>query len=164
MNENIKIAIAEDNSFLLRSITEKLELFDYVKIKHTAFDGIELLENLEQYQQIDIILMDIQMPKMDGIEATALVKAKYPHIKIVMLTIYDDDENIFNAIKAGADGYLLKEIAAHDLAKGLQEIMEGGAPMTPIIAGKALKLLRKPPEFITEKNENPLSKRETQVL
>lgn len=164
MSENIKIAIAEDNSFLLRSITEKLQLFDHVKIKHTAFNGIELIKNLEKYPQVDIILMDIQMPEMDGIEATALVKAKYPQIKIVMLTIYDDDENIFNAIKAGADGYLLKEIAADDLGIGLQEIMDGGAPMTPIIAGKALKLLRKPPEFAKEKDKNPLSKREIQVL
>lgn len=164
MNEIIKIAIAEDNSFLLQSIKDKLGLFDYVKIKHTAFNGKELLKKLEENNTVDLILMDIQMPEMDGIETTYLVKSKYPHIKVVMLTIYDDDENIFKAIQSGADGYLLKETGPDDLERGLQEILEGGAPMTPIIAAKALKLLRKGVEFSTQKEENPLSKRETDVL
>jgi len=164
MEKKLNISIAEDNSFLLQSIKEKLSLFPYVKIQQTAYNGQELLQKLEKNSRVDIILMDIQMPMMDGIETTAIVKTKYPHIKVIMLTVFDDDENVFNAIKAGADGYLLKETGPEALEKSLEEIQNGGAPMTPQIAGKALSFLRKPPEFANKKEENPLSKRETQVL
>lgn len=164
MKDVIKIAIAEDNSFLLQSIKEKLGLFDYLKIKHIVCHGAELMEKLEQNPKVDVILMDIQMPEMDGIEATKLVKSKYPQIKVIMLTVFDDDENVFKSIQAGADGYLLKETSPYELEKGLCEIMNGGAPMTPIIAGKALNFLRNPPEHFSQKEENPLSKRERQIL
>lgn len=164
MINKLKIAIAEDNTFLLQSIKDKLSLIGNVQIKHCSENGEVLLKKLEEYHQIDVVLMDIQMPLMDGIKATELLKSKYPHIKVVMLTVFDDDENIFRAIQAGADGYLLKETGAMDLGKSLQEIMDGGAPMTPIIANKALRLLRKTPDFLQNKEDNPLSGRETQVL
>ena len=164
MIKKIKIAIAEDNSFLLRSIQDKLSLFDDFEVKFSGENGEVLLKKLENYHQVDIILMDIQMPLMDGITTTNKVKSKYPHIKVVMLTIFDDDENIFKAIQAGADGYLLKETGPEELSKGLRDMMEGGAPMTPTIAGKALKLLRNPPQFTDSLEENPLSSRETDVL
>lgn len=162
--KNIKIAIAEDNSFLLKSVTDKLSLIGGNTIKIIAENGRILLEKLKEYHQVDIILMDIQMPEMDGILATEEVKKKYPQIKVIMLTVFDDDENIFRAIQAGADGYLLKETGPEDLENSLNEILAGGAPMTPIIASKALALLRQPPKTDTEKEENPLSSRETDVL
>lgn len=161
---NIKIAIAEDNSFLLKSITDKLSLIGGNTIKLTAENGKILMDKLSGNQNIDIILMDIQMPEMDGITATEEVKKKYPHIKVIMLTVFDDDENIFKAIQAGANGYLLKETGPEELENSLNEILAGGAPMTPIIAAKALSLLRQPPQFSNEKEENPLSSRETEVL
>lgn len=164
MIQKLKIAIAEDNSFLLQSIKDKLSLLEYAHIKHCSENGKELLKKLEGYSQIDVILMDIQMPIMDGIEATFLVKSKFPQIKVLMLTVFDDDENVFKAIQAGADGYLLKEIGPAELDKSLQEIVNGGAPMTPIIASKALQLLRHTPATFQQKEQNPLSKRETQVL
>ncbi len=164
MDQKINISIAEDNSFLLQSIKEKLSFLEYVSIKHIAYNGVELLKKLEIDSRVDIILMDIQMPEMDGIEATNKVKNKYPHIKVIMLTVFDDDENIFKAIQAGADGYLLKETGPDVLDQGIKEIMNGGAPMTPIIANKTLSFLRKPPEFSNVKEDNPLTKRETQVL
>lgn len=161
---SIKIAIAEDNSFLLKSITDKLNIIGGNTIKFSAENGRILLEKLENYQHIDVLLMDIQMPEMDGIKATEEVKKKYPHIKVIMLTVFDDDENIFKAIQAGANGYLLKETGPAELEKSLDEILEGGAPMTPVIAAKALSLLRQPPQFAQEKEENPLSSRENEVL
>ena len=164
MNQKIKIAIAEDNSFLLQSIKDKLSIIDGPLIKITAENGEVLLNKLASYNQVDLILMDIQMPVMDGIKATEIIKTKYPHIKIVMLTVFDDDDHIFRAIQVGADGYLLKETGPEDLEKGLEEILEGGAPMTPIIASRALQLLRNPPLLGMQKEENPLSKRETEVL
>lgn len=164
MINSIKIAIAEDNSFLLKSIADKLTLIGGNTIKFSAENGRVLLDKLKDNHNIDIVLMDIQMPEMDGIAATEEVKKKYPHIKIIMLTVFDDDENIFRAIQAGADGYLLKETGPEELENSLNEILSGGAPMTPIIAAKALALLRQPPQFALEKEENPLSSRETEVL
>lgn len=81
------------------------------------------------------------------IEATRLIKQNYPHIKIIMLTVFDNDEKIFNAIKADADGYLLKEINPEELYKGIFETLNGGAAMNPSIALKTLKLLRNPIDF-----------------
>lgn len=164
MMKPVKIAIAEDNSFLLKSITDKLFLTGRNTLKFSAENGKILLDKLKDNHNIDIVLMDIQMPVMDGITATEEVKKKYPHIKIIMLTVFDDDESIFKAIQAGADGYLLKETGPEELENSLNEILDGGAPMTPVIAAKALSLLRQPPQFAMEREENPLSTRETEVL
>lgn len=163
---NLKIAIAEDNSFLARSVIEKLSFFDDLNYKFRGINGAELIGKLAEDHRIDVVLMDIKMPEMDGIKATEIIKSKYPHIKIIMLTVFDDDENIFNAIKAGANGYLLKEINAEKLHSSILEVVSGGAPMTPSIAVKTLKLLRDP--TIIEKKEDleqlKLSQREIDVL
>lgn len=163
---NIKIAIIDDNSFLIRMIAEKLSFFEDLNIKITANNGSDLLVKLEENHNIDLILMDIEMPVLNGIEATEIVKQKYPHIKIIMLTVFDNDENIFNAIKAGADGYLLKEVNAKDLCDGIKETLNGGAAMNPSIAMKTLKLLRNPLEIenTQEKEHIKLTVREVEVL
>ncbi|QTD36697.1 response regulator transcription factor [Polaribacter batillariae] len=163
----LKICIAEDNYFLVKTIKEKLSYFNDVTVKFHANNGAELIGKLEENHNIDVILMDIQMPEMDGIKATELVKNKYPHIKIIMLTVLDDDDCIFNAIKSGANGYLLKEIDAENLYKSILQVTKGGAPMTPSIALKTLNLLRNP-KILEQKNEEleeiKLSKRETEIL
>ncbi|HPF10929.1 MAG TPA: response regulator transcription factor [Flavobacteriaceae bacterium] len=163
---SLKIAIVDDNSFLIHAIKEKLSFFEEVSIKHTALNGSEILAKLEENHNIDVILMDIEMPVLNGIETTQVVKQKYPHIKIIMLTAFDNDENIFNAIKAGADGYLLKEINPKDLYEGIKETLNGGAAMNPSIALKTLKLLRNPLSIENEKDKEDisLSKREVEVL
>ena len=163
---NIKIAIAEDNSFLAKVVIEKLSFFNDLKYKFRGINGIELIQKLDRDHNVDVILMDIQMPEMDGITATEIIKNKYPHIKIIMITVFDDDENIFNAIKAGANGYLLKEVDAENLHKCILEVINGGAPMTPSIALKTLNLLRNP--ILAENDdaidEIKLSTRETGIL
>jgi len=162
----LKIAIAEDNSFLAKAVIEKLSFFENLDYKFRGINGAELIGKLEENHNIDVILMDIQMPEMDGITATEIVKKKYPHIKIIMLTVFDDDENIFNAIKAGANGYLLKEIDAENLNKSILEVVSGGAPMTPSIALKTLKLLRNPLSITNTKEleQIKLTNRETDIL
>ncbi|WP_422107585.1 response regulator [Winogradskyella sp.] len=159
-----KIAIVDDNTFLIKAVEEKLSFFENLSVKFTAMHGEDLLVQLEDNHNIDLILMDIEMPVMNGIDATEKVKQKYPHIKIIMLTVFDNDENIFNAIKAGADGYLLKEINAGDLHSGISETLNGGAAMTPSIALKTLKLLRNPFIETKEKEEIKLTSREVEVL
>lgn len=163
---NIKLAIIDDNSFLIKAIKEKLSFFEDIQIKFSALNGAELLTKLEENHNLDVLLMDIEMPVLNGIEATAIVKQKYPHIKVIMLTAFDNDENIFNAIKAGADGYLLKEVNPSDLHQGIIETLNGGAAMNPSIALKTLKLLRNPIDFENRSDQEDiqLSSREIEVL
>lgn len=161
-----KIAITEDNFFLAKAVQEKLSLSEEFKIKFFADNGKDLIQKLEKDANVDLILMDIEMPVMNGILATEFVKNRYPQIKILILTVFDNDENIFNAIKAGADGYLLKETSPQELQRSIVEVLEGGAAMSPSIAFKTLKLLRNPQEFENKKCEEEikLSPREIEVL
>ncbi len=165
MNMKTRIAIVDDNNFLIKTVAEKLSFFEDLEVKFIATNGLDLLEKLDENNSVDLILMDIEMPTLNGIEATEQVKQKYPQIKIIMLTVFDNDENIFNAIKAGADGYLLKEINAADLHSGILDTLNGGAAMNPSIALKTLKLLRNPfVENNEEKEQIKLTEREIDVL
>jgi DNA-binding NarL/FixJ family response regulator len=161
----VRIAIVDDNVFLLKAIAEKLSFFDDLVLKFTAIDGNDLQQKVEKNKNIDLILMDIEMPVCNGIDATRIIKSKYPQIKIIMLTVFDNDENIFNAIKAGADGYLLKEVNPNELYQGINETLNGGAAMNPSIALKTLKLLRNPINFEQKTDEDiKLTAREVEVL
>ncbi|WP_298148251.1 response regulator transcription factor [Flavobacterium sp.] len=163
----IRFAIVDDNIFLQKAITEKLALFPDTTCRFTAKNGVELLAKLEKDRHVDLILMDIEMPVMNGIQATEAVKNRFPQIKIIMLTVFDNDENIFKSIKAGADGYLLKEVNPEDLYQGICDTMQGGATMTPSIALKTLKLFRNPIAFEdtqVSREEVSLTPREIEVL
>lgn len=162
----IKVAIVDDNAFLQKAIIDKLSFFDTIRVKFTANNGIDLLEKLNDNHTIDLILMDIEMPKMNGVEAVEKVKKLYPQIKIIMLTVFDNDVHIFNSIKAGADGYFLKEVNPQDLFNGIVETLNGGAAMTPSIAMKTLKLLRNPIQIESTENQDDmqLTTREIDVL
>ena len=166
MQKIIKTVIVDDNTFLIKAIQEKLSFFDDIQIKFTALDGSDLLTKISNNHNIDVILMDIDMPILNGIEATEIIKNKYPHIKVIMLTVFDNDENIFNAIKAGADGYLLKEVEPKTLYEGIIDTLNGGAAMNPSIALKTLKLLRNPIDLDNKKEEEiiKLSAKEIDVL
>lgn len=161
-----KIVIVDDNVFLQKAIAEKLSFFEDLTCKFTANNGLDLLEKLDVNHNIDLILMDIEMPKMNGIEATRQIKTKYPHIKIIMLTAFDNDENIFMSIKAGADGYLLKEVNPQALHDGILDTLQGGATMTPSIALKTLKLFRNPLTLESKQDAEciQLTVREIEVL
>ncbi len=161
----IRLALVDDNVFLQKAVAEKLSFFTDLSLKFTAIHGNDLQQKLEKNKNIDMILMDIEMPICDGIEATRIIKTKYPQIKIIMLTVFDNDENIFNAIKAGADGYLLKEVNPKELYQGIIETLNGGAAMNPSIALKTLKLLRNPIDFEQKADEEiKLTSREIEVL
>ena len=160
----IKIAIAEDNSFLANSLINKLGLFDDFKVKFHALDGEYLLSQLETDSNLDVILMDIQMPNMDGIKATDYISKHYPHIKVIMLTILDSEQSIYEAIQAGAIGYLVKESNPQQLYDSIIETLEGGAAMSPEIAAKAFKIMRNPDLVTNEKLDFGLSEREQDVL
>lgn len=160
------VHITEDLPRLAKMLRENLEMSPDFKVTGVAINGQDLLAQLPTLPSLpDVVLMDIQMPVMDGIAATAALKAKHPQIKVVMATVFDDEENIFNAILAGADGYLMKDEPPQVLHRALEEVMEGGAPMSPAIARKALLLLRKTPAMpAPTQPDHDLSEREIELL
>ena len=160
----IKVAIAEDNVFLARDLIENLESDERFLLKHSAVNGKELLSNIDRDSIVDLVLMDIEMPFLDGIQATSELKSKFPHIKVIMLTVFDDDQNIFDAIRAGANGYLLKDEAFEKVSQSMLEVLDGGAPMTGAIALKTLKMLQSAKVKIGEEKDYKLTKREVDVL
>ncbi|MCC6186458.1 MAG: response regulator transcription factor [Chitinophagaceae bacterium] len=161
---NIHIAIAEDNQMALKAIEEKLAHYPNLSVMLKAMNGKMLNEQIDAHQ-IDLVLMDIDMPLMNGIDATKEVKKRLPHVKVLVLTTFDDDEKIFDAIMAGASGYLLKEEPRENIYRAILETMEGGAAMSPIIAMKALNLIRTPmvPHHLP-KQDFGLSPREIELL
>jgi DNA-binding NarL/FixJ family response regulator len=110
----------------------------------------------------DVILTDIGLPGMDGIEGTRILRERFPEVPILALTVYDDDENVFNAICAGASGYLLKNTAPARLLESLREVVDGGAPMSPEVARRVIKIFRefRPPE----RASYHLTSQETELL
>lgn len=163
----IKLAIAEDNSYSLQALVEKLSAYSDTCILFTATDGRDMLNKLEENSAVDLILMDIEMPGMNGIDATENIKRLYPNIKIVMITIYDNDEYIFSAIKAGADSYILKETKAPKIYETIQDTLQGGAVMSPSIAVKTMSFLKNSIVHPATEKTNELyflSERETEIL
>ncbi len=162
----IRLALVEDNIPAMQALKDKLEPFEDLRIVHTAYSGKEIVDLLMEDDSVDLILMDIEMPKLDGITATQLIKEKYPTIKIVIITIFDNDESIFNAIKAGADSYILKETKPEKIHETIHDSIQGGAVMSPSIALKALQALKKsiPPHPTHPSDQSELSPREHEVL
>jgi DNA-binding NarL/FixJ family response regulator len=138
----INIAITEDISVIAETLKEKVELSADFKVKFIASNGRELLKQLQQNHNIDVVIMDINMPELNGIETTEKVTQQYPNIKIIMSTVFDDEQNIFDAIMAGASGYLLKDESPAMVHRSIFEAIEGGAPMSSLIARKSLSLIR----------------------
>jgi DNA-binding NarL/FixJ family response regulator len=167
------VALAEDKSVNRATFLQKINLLGNMQVAFVANDGEECLEHLKGLpvaRQPQIIFMDIEMPRLNGIETIRIGKALYPHIQFIVLTVFDDDEKIFEAIKAGATGYLLKHEPAGVLQEAVTNVLEfGGAPMSPAIARKALQLMSKsllPHADNMERNTLPemITTREEEIL
>jgi DNA-binding NarL/FixJ family response regulator len=141
------IALTEDNKVNRNTFMQKIQVAGNLQLIFSAENGNQCLEELKglpHHQLPQVIFMDIEMPEMDGIETIRLAKSLYPEVHFVVLTVFDDDEKIFEAIKSGASGYLLKHEPASVLRDAIINVLEfGGAPMSPAIARKALQLLGK---------------------
>jgi DNA-binding NarL/FixJ family response regulator len=163
----IPIAIVDDSTQNRLFLAEQIKYSDEISVCFTAKNGTDFLEQMKGVlpnMRPAIILMDIEMPEMNGIETVKYASQIYPDLKFLMLTVFDDDEKIFEAIKNGASGYLLKDEKISTIIDHIQQLSEiGGAPMSPAIARKALSLLSR--SFITETdstiaiNRNELSER-----
>ena len=162
----IRVAVFEDNKLVRDSFEAILNGTDGFICTGSFSSCNNLIHDIKRSQP-DVILMDIEMSGVNGIEATKKIKQDYPGIKILIQTVFEDDEKIFAAICAGASGYMLKKTTPAKLIEALEEVYSGGAPMSPGIANKVLKLFQKfapaPPVNTSEESAN-LSKREKEIL
>ncbi|HEU5396585.1 MAG TPA: response regulator transcription factor [Verrucomicrobiae bacterium] len=157
----IRVALVEDQVDLCRSWVQIIESFDGFNCLCTCASAEEAIRALPAARP-DVILMDIRLPRMSGIECTSRLKELLPPTPIVILTVLDDDELIFRALEAGADGYLLKRSKPADLQAALLDVLAGGAPMSSAIARRVVRSFRRPP--VNPGNQAHLSSRETEVL
>ncbi len=156
-----KIAIVEDNKVIRESLTEFVHAdpeFQCVCVCATAEDA---LKNLPKHQP-DIVLMDIQLPNMSGIDCIAQLKQLLPAVQIIMVTVYEDTERIFKALRMGACGYLLKRCAPEELIAAIHEVRQGGAPMSREIARKVISSFQEPVTAAAAVED--LSPREREIL
>lgn len=135
----IKVLIADDQELIRQSLQIVLESKEHIQVTGAVADGQEVIQSVRKVKP-DVILMDIRMPKMDGVQCTKIIKENYPQIKIIILTTFDDDEFVYNALKFGASGYLLKGVSMEELVKAIEVVHSGKAMINPDVATKVLKL------------------------
>ncbi len=135
----IKVLIADDQELIHESLRIVLNMNSDMEVIGVAENGAEALAALK-HKRPDIILMDVRMPEIDGVECTRLIKEMYPEIKIIILTTFDDDEYVYNALKYGASGYLLKGVSVTELSNAIRTVVSGGAMINPNIVTKVVKL------------------------
>ena len=131
----VKIMIADDQQLIRESLKIILDSDPDFEVVKVVGSGQEVLESLKT-ESIDIILMDVRMPNMSGVDCTRIVKKEYPNIKVIILTTFDDDEYIYDALKYGASGYLLKGCSLEELSTAIHNVLSGGACFNPNVAGK----------------------------
>ena len=135
----IKILIADDQELIRESLKIILSTNNEFEVIDTVGSGKEVVESIRRHIP-DIILMDVRMPDMDGVQCTKFVKEVYPEIKVIVLTTFDDDEYIFSALKYGASGYLLKGVSLDELTSAIKTVLQGGAIFNPNVASKVTKI------------------------
>lgn len=162
----IKVAVVDDIKTVRATIVNKLQLSKDLTVVKEFANGKEILHAMMQGLDVDVIIMDIEMPEMNGIEATEKILARYPNVKILMCTVFDDETNLFNAICAGAKGYLLKDEKPEKIHRAIFETIEGGSAMSASMAVKSLNLIKNASLKVKSEipPENLLSKREVEML
>lgn len=157
----ITVAIVEDNEDYEKGISYILRTTKSYEVVGEFANAEDFLDEVEEIQP-DVVLMDISLPGISGIEATAILKQKFPRIQIIILSVYEDDENIFNAICAGAIGYIAKPVMPQQLLEAIDNAFCGGTPMSPHIARKVIEMFKQnaPPP----KADYHLTARELEVL
>ena len=159
----MKVLICDDQAIIRDGLEMLLKLEKDIEVSGQAQDGTEAVELVEKTQP-DLVLMDLKMPGLNGIEATRHIRTHYPHVKVLVLTTYDDDEWVFDAIRAGASGYLLKDTPREEVIKAVRGTVTGKTFLDPAVAGKVLTQVAgshaHPSTLLTDK----LTEREADVL
>lgn len=163
---SIRVTLFEDNKSLNRALSHLIDSTQVLSLAGAFFNCSNVLKDIAQSNP-DVVLMDIDMPEVNGIEGVRIIRKQFPQLRILMQTVFDDDDKIFEAIAAGASGYLLKNTTPDELIRAIEEVFAGGAPMSPAIASRVLFLFQNyaaKPTNLNEVEEFNLSKRETDVL
>ena len=143
--ERIRLFVVEDQPKILKNQLKLLDAFDEIEIAGTALSGEEALDELRNIEPPpDVILCDLGLPNMSGIDVTREVKAKWPHIEILIFTIFDEEDKVLEAVKAGASGYLLKGAEAEKIVDSIKEVRQGGSVIQPSLARALLRHFRMP--------------------
>ena len=164
----IKVLIADDQELIRESLKIVLNTHEDLQVIDTVEDGFGVLDSLKRNIP-DVILMDIRMPRMDGVYCTKMVKEAYPDVKIIILTTFDDDDFVFSALKFGASGYLLKGVSMDGLYQAILTVVSGGAMINPDIATKVFRLFSKMANTnyainVNDDNVRELNKPELKVI
>ena len=136
----IKVLVADDQELLRESLKIILSSNNNIEVVDTVCNGTEVLESINKNIP-DVILMDVRMPEMDGVTCTKIVKERYPQVKVIVLTTFDDDEYIYDALRYGASGYLLKGVSMQGLISGINTVLNGGTLINPEVATKFVRLV-----------------------
>ena len=166
MPDLIRILLVDDQRLMREGLRILLKLEPDLEIAGEAEDGKAALDAYEALHP-DVVLMDVRMPGMDGVEATWRLRERWPKARIVILTTFDDDEYVFEALRAGALGYLLKDVSGHDLAQAVRTVAAGGALIEPSVAAKVIAEFARmapPARDVDAGLAEPLSEREVQIL
>lgn len=164
----VKVLIADDQELIRQSLKIVLGTDLEIEITDSVGDGTDVLKSLEKNVP-DVILMDVRMPKMDGTVCTKEVKKKYPDVKIIILTTFDDDDFIYSALKYGASGYILKGISMEGLKQAIMTVHRGGSMINPDIATKVVRLFSQMAQSdfaieVDEKGSDELTKSEKIII
>ncbi len=137
MDKLIRVLLVDDQRLMREGLRTLFELEPGIEVVGEAGNGLNALDEFER-QDPDVVLMDIRMPEMDGVEATRQMLMRWPGAKVIILTTFDDDEYVFEGLRAGALGYLLKDVSGQELAEAVREVDQGGALIQPSVARKVL--------------------------
>ena len=161
-NKIYNVWIVEDDLMFKESLEDLMNIYNEFKLVHSVDSVEKATQAFGVKDKPDIILEDIGLPGLSGIEAISIYKKLYPEVLIIILTIFDDDERVFDAIKAGADGYLLKRTPGTEIVNGMKQVIKGGASISPPIAKKMMRMLANPSKG--NKKNTILTDRETIIL
>lgn len=161
--QSIRVLLADDHALVRQGIRRFLDEAGDIEVVVEARDGREAVR-LAEFHRPDVVVMDIRLPGMSGVEATREIKRRFPQIRVLVLTAYDDDPYIFALLQAGADGYLLKTASAEELIHAVRTVWQGGTALSPEVAGKVVRqVATRKPEGALDQVE-PLTERELEVL
>lgn len=156
----MRVSIYDDSADRRDSLKYLLSMFDDTTCVGAYENCLNVTEEIKR-DKPDIVLMDIEMPGMSGIEGVRLIKSSKPEVHVLMQTVYEDDDHLFDSIKAGASGYLLKKASPEKIIEALREVMTGGAPMSPVMANKVLRYFQ---SQNTSSNQYALTEKEKIIL
>lgn len=162
----IRILLVDDQRLMREGLRILLELEPDLAVVGEAGDGQAALDTYAALRP-DVVLMDVRMPVLDGVEATRRLRERWPEARVIILTTFDDDECLFEGLRAGALGYLLKDVSGQDLARAVRTVMAGGALIDPSVTRKVMaELARRPPAVQPARGglREPLSEREQEIV